>query len=360
MSPVDSEFALALPPPASRPKAGFARALLDWYDTSRRRLPWRADPGETPDPYRVWLSEIMLQQTTVATVLDRFSRFIARFPDVMALAAAPLESVLSEWAGLGYYARARNLHACAREVAAKGGKFPDTAEGLARLPGIGDYTAGAIAAIAFGRRAAAVDGNVERVISRLYRFGDALPAARPKLRRLVEALVPEDRPGDFAQGLMDLGSGICQPKTPNCRRCPVGRFCDGAAAGDAAAYPVKAAKVERPTRHGTAYVAIRARDGAVLLRRRPPTGLLGGMMEVPGSPWAEGAAPLAAPPCPAGWTALNTPVEHTFTHFHLILTVQVARVADFAVAGEWHHPAHIGDAGVPTVFMKVLRAAGVV
>ncbi|PWR23532.1 A/G-specific adenine glycosylase [Zavarzinia compransoris] len=360
MPPVDSEFALALPVPAARPKSGFAAALLAWYDASRRHLPWRAAPGERSDPYRVWLSEIMLQQTTVATVLGRFPDFLERFPTVQALAAAPLEAVLATWAGLGYYARARNLHACAQAVAAKGGRFPDTAEGLAKLPGIGDYTAGAIAAIAFGRPVAAVDGNVERVMARVTRLAEPLPQAKPAIRRLTQNLVPADRPGDFAQSLMDLGATVCQPKTPNCGRCPVARYCDGAAAGDAAHYPVKAAKAARPTRYGTAYVAVRGSDGAVLLRRRPPSGLLGGMMEVPGGAWAEGAAPASTPPCPAAWQALNVAVEHTFTHFHLVLTVMVARVGDFAAAGEWHRPAHIGDAGVPTVFMKVLRAAGVV
>ena len=360
MAAVDSEFALDLPPPVSRSKAGFAKALLSWYDEARRRLPWRAEPGEVPDPYRVWLSEIMLQQTTVATALDRFPRFLSKFPTVKALAAAPLESVLAEWAGLGYYARARNLHACAREVAVMGGRFPDSAEGLGRLPGIGDYTAGAIAAIAFGRPVAAVDGNVERVMTRVHRLADPLPGARPAIRRLTQALVPADRPGDFAQALMDLGAGICQPKTPACRRCPVARFCEGAAAGDATRYPVKAAKAARPTRHGTVHVAIRERDGAVLLRRRAAKGLLGGMMEVPGGEWAEGAAPPAAPPFPGDWRRLNVAVEHTFTHFHLILSVEVARVADFAAAGEWHRPAHLDQAGLPTVFMKVLRAAGVV
>ncbi|MDD3444912.1 MAG: A/G-specific adenine glycosylase [Zavarzinia sp.] len=360
MAVVDSEFTLDLPVPASRSGAGFATALLAWYDGARRRLPWRAEPGEKPDPYRVWLSEIMLQQTTVETVMDRFRRFLALFPDVFTLANAPLESVLAEWAGLGYYARARNLHACAREVAAKGGRFPDTVEALARLPGIGDYTAGAIAAIAFGRPVAAVDGNVERVMARVHRLADPLPHAKPALRRLTQALVPAERAGDFAQALMDLGAGICQPKMPTCGRCPVARFCAGAAAGDAASYPRKVAKAARPTRHGIAHVAIRDRDGAVLLRRRPPKGLLGGMMEVPGSEWREGAAPSSTPPCPGDWRPLNVAVEHTFTHFHLILTVEVARVADFAAAGEWHRPAHLDQAGVPTVFMKVLRAAGVV
>ncbi|WP_338016717.1 A/G-specific adenine glycosylase [Oleomonas cavernae] len=270
MPPVDSEFAFDLPVPASRPRSGLAAALLAWYDGHRRRLPWRADPGVAADPYRVWLSEIMLQQTTVATVLSRFGRFLDRFPTVIALANAPIEDVLAEWAGLGYYARARNLHACARAVAAKGGRFPDTVEGLAKLPGIGGYTAGAIGAIAFGRPVAAVDGNVERVVSRLYRIAESMPQAKPEIRDLAQSLVPADRPGDFAQAMMDLGATICLPRGPLCGRCPVARWCDGAATGDAALYPVKAEKAERPTRLGTAYVAIRGRDGAVLLRRRPP------------------------------------------------------------------------------------------
>ncbi len=359
MAPVDSEFTLALQVPEPRPGPGFTPALLAWYDRHRRRLPWRAEPGQVADPYRVWLSEIMLQQTTVATVGERFVRFLARFPTVQALAAAPLEAVLAEWAGLGYYARARNLHACAREVAAKGGRFPDTAEGLAKLPGIGDYTAGAIAAIAFGRPVAAVDGNAERVLARCHRLQEPLPKAKPTLRRLTQELVPADRPGDFAQSLMDLGSSVCLPRAPLCGRCPVARWCGAAAAGDAQRYPLKAEKAERPTRFGTAFVAIRARDGAVLLRRRPPKGLLGGMMEVPGGDWAEVEA-LAKPPFAADWRRLNQTVEHTFTHFHLVLAVEVAKVGDFAAAGEWHQRAHIAHVGVPTVFMKVLRAAGAV
>lgn len=359
MPPVDSEFALALPLPETRPRGAFAQALLGWYDGHRRRLPWRAEPGVTPDPYRVWLSEIMLQQTTVATILGRFPRFLARFPTVVALANAPIEDVLAEWAGLGYYARARNLHACAREVAAKGGRFPDTVEGLAKLPGVGAYTAGAIGAIAFGRPVAAVDGNVERVVSRLYRIADPMPQAKPVIRDLAQKLVPAERPGDFAQAMMDLGATICLPRGPLCGRCPVARWCDGAAAGDAVLYPVKAEKAERPTRQGIAWVAIRARDGAILLRRRPSTGLLGGMMEVPGTTWVEEGAATGAPPCPADWRALPKPVEHTFTHFHLILRIEVAKVSDFAAAGEWHRPAHLADVGLPTVFMKVLRAANI-
>jgi A/G-specific adenine glycosylase len=260
--------------------------LLAWYDRQRRVLPWRAAPGERPDPYRVWLSEIMLQQTTIKAVVPYFARFTARWPDVHALAAAPLGDVLKLWAGLGYYARARHLHACAKTVVERhGGYFPQSEAALAALPGIGPYTAAAIAAIAFDAPAAAVDGNVERVVARLFTIEEELPAAKSEVRRLTQALVPAERAGDFAQALMDLGATICTPKTPACALCPWMRACAARRRGDPESFPVKAPKKQGRLRRGAAFVLLRS-DGFVLLRTRPPTGLLGGMSEVPTSRWA--------------------------------------------------------------------------
>ena len=279
----------------------YARALLAWYDRDRRILPWRAAPGVAPDPYRVWLSEIMLQQTTVKAVLPRYADFLRRWPDVTALAAAELGEVLAAWAGLGYYARARNLHACAREVVARhGGRFPATEAELRTLPGIGDYTAAAISAIAFGARATPIDGNIERVVARLFAVATPLPAAKPEIRSLALALTPDERAGDFAQSLMDLGATLCSPRRPACGLCPVVSGCEAHAQGLAEVLPYRDAKTERPTRRGVAFVALRD-DGAVLLRERPLKGLLGGMLETPSSPWTERgeSANAALDPCAA-------------------------------------------------------------
>ena len=300
-------------------------ALLRWYDRAARVLPWRVGPaeraaGQRPDPYRVWLSEVMLQQTTVAAVRDYFHRFTARWPDVQALAAAEDADVMAEWAGLGYYARARNLLACARAVAAKGA-FPDTAEGLRALPGIGSYTSAAIAAIAFDRPETVVDGNVERVTARVFAEETPLPRAKPVLARLAARLTPTRRPGDFAQAMMDLGATVCTPRNPSCGACPLAGFCLAHARGLAADLPRKAPKKPKPTRRGIAYVAIRA-DGAPLIETRPPRGLLGGMPGFPGTDWVDDPAP--APPLPADWRRLEGTVRHTFTHFHLELTVALA------------------------------------
>lgn len=305
-----------------------AAALLDWYDRHARVMPWRVGPaeraaGEAPDPYKVWLSEVMLQQTTVAAVRDYFRRFTARWPDVGALAAAADAEVMAEWAGLGYYARARNLLKCARLVAgALGGRFPDTPEGLRALPGIGPYTAAAIAAIAFDRPATVVDGNVERVVARLDRVEAPMPGAKPELARRATRLTPQARPGDFAQAMMDLGATICTPRNPACALCPLEGFCAARAAGVQADLPRKSPKAAKPTRRGYAYVGRRA-DGAWLLEERPGSGLLGGMLGWPGSDWAE--APDPAPPAAADWQEAGE-VRHTFTHFHLILTVMAARL----------------------------------
>ena len=341
--------------------------LLAWYDRHRRVLPWRAKPGETQDPYRVWLSEIMLQQTTVAAVGPYFLRFLERWPDVNSLARAPLDDVLHAWQGLGYYARARNLHACARELAARlGGRFPADEAGLIALPGIGAYTAAAISAIAFDRPASALDGNGERVIARLYAVKTPLPAAKPELRRLAARLVPESRPGDYAQALMDLGAAVCSPVKPKCALCPWRKFCRARSAGIAESLPARAAKKPKPQRHGVAFWAVRP-DGAVLLRRRPERGLLGGMMEVPSTswrarPWREKEAVEAAP-CRARWRRLPGIVRHSFTHFDLDLTVMAgavdrrAKLGGPKTGGLWVPPGRIKDQALPSLMKKVIAHA---
>jgi A/G-specific adenine glycosylase len=345
--------------------AAIQAALLAWYDRFRRTLPWRALPGERPDPYRVWLSEIMLQQTTVAAVKAYFERFTARWPHVEALAAAPLDDVLAAWAGLGYYARARNLKRCAETVAREhGGRFPPREEHLLELPGIGAYTAAAIAAIAFDRPANVVDGNVERVMARLHAVETPLPAAKPRLRELAARLVPQQRPGDHAQALMDLGATICTPRAPDCLLCPLQSFCEGFRQGIAETLPRRAPKPARPVRHGTAFWLERS-DGAILLRRRPERGLLGGMIEVPSTPWRErpwtSAEAAAEAPVRLAWRELPDAVEHTFTHFHLVLRVARARLPASHAAppdGLWHPPASFAGLALPSVMRKVAAAAG--
>ena len=340
-----------------------ARRLLAWYDVHARVLPWREVPGVMPDPYRVWLSEIMLQQTTVQAVKGYFERFLAQWPDVGALASAPLDDVLKAWAGLGYYARARNLHACAKEVAQHhGGRFPETEAALRGLPGIGPYTAAAIAAIAFGGRHAAVDGNVERVITRLHAIETPLPAAKADIRERAQALVPSVRAGDFAQAMMDLGATICTPRAPDCGRCPFAACCEGRKSGIAETLPRKALRKERPVRHGTAFWIERG-DGAVLLRRRPERGLLGGMMEVPTTAWgAPPAKPEREAPLAAHWNALSGEVHHSFTHFDLVLIVWRARhVMDGALRDNgdyrWVMPGDLSGEALPTVMRKVVAHA---
>jgi A/G-specific adenine glycosylase len=344
-----------------------AADLLAWYDDNRRTLPWRAAPGEVADPYRVWLSEIMLQQTTVKAVAPYFARFLARFADVGALAAAPLGDVLKLWAGLGYYARARNMHACAQVVVARhGGRFPTTEAELADLPGIGPYTAAAIAAIAFGVRAAAVDGNVERVVARLFAVADELPGAKPKLRRLTQTLVPAERAGDFAQALMDLGATICTPKNPACAFCPWTAACAARAHGDPESFPVKARKREGRLRRGAAFVVTRA-GGAVLVRTRAPKGLLGGMTEVPTTEWThdyEEAGALAEAPRLARakptWRRLPGAVTHVFTHFPLQLVVYATEVPAGTAApkgNRWVALSDLAGEALPNLMRKVLAHA---
>jgi A/G-specific adenine glycosylase len=337
--------------------------LLAWYDRHRRVLPWRARRCETPDPYRVWLSEIMLQQTTVKTVGPYYARFLARWPTVEALGRASLDDVLRAWAGLGYYARARNLHACARAVVRQyGGKFPQTPEGLRALPGIGDYTAAAIAAIAFDAAAVPVDGNVERVVSRLFAIDEELPAAKPAIKRLAASLLPAQRSGDFAQSLMDLGATICSPKRPACALCPWTESCLALERGDQETFPRKAPKREGKLRRGAAFVALRA-DGRVLLRTRPEKGLLGAMTEVPGSDWAHDfdiADALSSAPrfrAKLKWRKLHGVVTHVFTHFPLELVVYIAQAARATPApkgARWVKLAELPGEALPTVMRKVL------
>jgi A/G-specific adenine glycosylase len=325
-------------------------------------MPWRALPGAAPDPYRVWLSEIMLQQTTVAAVGPYYARFVARFPTLESLATAELDAVLGLWQGLGYYARARNLHRAARIVARElGGRVPGTAAALKQLPGVGDYTAAAIAAIAFGRQEAAVDGNVERVMARLHAVAAKLPAAKPALRALAQRLVPEARAGDFAQALMDLGATICTPRAPRCLLCPWTASCRARAAGIAERLPLRSPKPARPVRHGVAYVLV-DRAGAVLLRRRPERGLLGGMMEIPSTEWRAHApsarAAAAAASAPAAWRVLPGAVRHGFTHFELALTVWAARCARRPRAqGLWCPGENLAAQALPTAMKKILRHA---
>jgi A/G-specific adenine glycosylase len=339
--------------------------LLAWYDRHRRVLPWRARRRERSDPYRVWLSEIMLQQTTVKAVAPYYTRFLARWPTVAALAASDLDDVLRAWAGLGYYARARNLHACARAVMERhAGIFPDSIEALRALPGIGDYTAAAVAAIAFDAAAVPVDGNVERVVARLFAVEDELPAGKPVIKRLARSLLPQRRAGDFAQALMDLGATICSPKRPACALCPWNGSCAALALGRQETFPRKAPKREGILRHGAAFVALRA-DGRVLLRQRPDKGLLASMTEVPGSEWAhnfDAANALAGAPrlAKAKWRRLPGVVRHVFTHFPLELTVFAAHVPRTTKAPQgarWAPRGTLAAEALPNVMRKVLAHA---
>ncbi len=340
-----------------------ADLLLSWYDRNARTLPWRSKPGQYADPYAVWLSEVMLQQTTVQAVIPYYQTFLHRWPTVRDLAAAPIDDIMTAWAGLGYYARARNLHQCAQTVAEwRDSQFPDTEESLRKLPGIGDYTAAAIAAIAFGRKANVVDGNVERVIARIFAITDPLPGVKAKLKSAAAQLVPDARAGDYAQALMDLGATICTPRDPACGICPWMTLCQARPLGLAASLPARQPKAERPTRHGIAFWTIR-KDGAVLLRRRPPQGLLGGMMEIPSTSWREEGVwsledAVAEQPLAAPWRVLPGLVRHTFTHFHLELRVAVGKTGPNPLArGIWCPLDQLGDQALPTLMRKVVRHA---
>jgi A/G-specific adenine glycosylase len=349
--------------------ADTVRALLAWYDAERRDLPWRYGPRKKADPYRVWLSEIMLQQTTVKAVVPYFHKFVARWPTVTALSEAPLEEVLSQWAGLGYYSRARNLKACAVAIVRDfGGVFPRTEKELRELPGIGPYTAAAIAAIAYGEKATPVDGNIERVVSRLFAVGKPLPAAKGEIRRLAGTLTPARRAGDFAQAMMDLGAETCTPARPTCLVCPLQQDCAANAQGLAEAIPVRARKPARPSRYGIAFL-VQREDGAVLLRQRPEAGLLGGMLEVPSTPWGD-ALPakkeaLRSAPVTTSWMPLSGPVVHVFTHFRLELTVYRALVpvdASFTLWAEqercrWVKRRDLHAQALPSLMKKVIARA---
>ncbi len=339
-----------------------AHPLLAWYDRHRRDLPWRARPGEAVDPYRIWLSEIMLQQTTVAAAIPYYENFVTRFPTIAVLAAAPLDAVLAAWAGLGYYARARNLHACARAVVAAGG-FPRDFSGLLALPGIGPYTAAAVGAIAFGLPAVPVDGNVERVTARLFAIEALLPAAKPAIQAAAAALGADPdaiaRPSDFAQALFDLGATICTPTNPACALCPWRDPCAGRRAGIAADLPRRAPKRLRPLRHG-AHFWLTDAAGNVLLRQRPPHGLLGGMTELPGTAWRDAAWPaeeaLLHAPMHADWRPAGQ-VRHGFTHFELHLDLFAARVDRIDAEGFLRPVTALADAALPSVMRKCVRLA---
>lgn len=352
---------------ASKPglpaKAEIAADLLAWYDAHARVLPWRAPPGTpAPDPYRVWLSEVMLQQTTVGAVKAYFALFTTRWPTVEALATAPEGDVMAAWAGLGYYARARNLLACAREVTAAGGQFPDTEEGLRALPGLGAYTAAAVAAIAFGRRAVVVDANVERVVARLFEIEEPLPGARPAIRLAADAITPDARAGDFAQAMMDLGATVCTPKAPRCLLCPLSRECAGRASGEPERLPVKAAKKAKAVRQGRAFWVERDAGGGaeVWLVRRADKGMLGGMRALPDDGWVARADGSGEGPLQGPWENAGR-VSHVFTHFALELSLSVYLGERFEAlegsAGEWWPLDRLDEAGLPTLFAKAARLA---
>lgn len=338
-------------------------ALLAWYDTHRRALPWRARPGEPADPYRVWLSEIMLQQTTVAAVKPYFAAFVTRWPDVLSLARAPASEVMQQWAGLGYYSRARNLHKCAQIVSEElGGRFPETVTALRRLPGIGAYTAAAIAAIAYGQPVLAIDGNVRRVAARLFSISAPPPSVDAAIMSKAADLVPAARPGDLLQALMDLGATVCTPKNPACAICPLQPLCLACRSGDPARFPRKAPRQDKPFRQGAAFF-IRRSDGAVLVRTRRQKGLLGGMAEIPGTDWEmdyDAASAIGQAPLQANFRKIEQPVTHQFTHFGLRLDVYVAEVPAAVQAPFGHRFVSAGELSreaFPSVMRKVIAAA---
>ncbi len=360
---------LASPAVLQRPDVLVWPDVLQWYDAERRDLPWRYGPGKPADAYRVWLSEIMLQQTTVKAVIPYFERFLARWPTVKALAKADLDDVLAMWAGLGYYSRARNLHACAQVIATQHkGRFPRTEAELAELPGIGPYTAAAVASIAFGQKATPVDGNVERVVARLFAVTAPMPGSKPELRRLAATLTPDSRAGDFAQAMMDLGATVCTPRRPSCLMCPLKSQCAAHAQGLAETLPARTAKPERPVRYGVAFVTL-SESGHVLLRRRPDAGLLGGMLEVPSTAWGDAWLPadaaLRVAPVQSAWWPVAGSIVHTFTHFRLEMMVYRAIVPPDAELDlwadpercRWVHRRDLANEALPSVMRKVLAHA---
>lgn len=341
-------------------------SLLAWYDRNARTLPWRISPSDRrknvrADPYRIWLSEVMLQQTTVKAVIPYFDRFTDQWPDVIQLAQARSDEVMAAWAGLGYYSRARNLIACARYIADQlDGLFPTRPADLRQLPGIGQYTSAAIAAIAFDEPIAVVDGNVERVVTRLYAIDTPLPQAKRDVRSKLEPLVPQLRPGEFAEAMMDLGATVCTPRNPDCALCPLSNACSAKIINRQTEFPVRPPRKSKPTRFGHAFVAIRI-DGAILLRRRPDKGLLGGMCEVPGSIWTTGSPPTDFPPPIAGeWSKQEAGIKHTFTHFHLMLDVHTIALPMSVKAPPdcwWSEPQKIKNEALPSLMVKVIEAA---
>ena len=337
-------------------------ALLAHYDAHGRTLPWRIRPedraaGVVPDPYAIWLSEIMLQQTTVPHATPYWEKFLAEFPTVTHLANAPRERILTLWAGLGYYARGRNLHKCAQIIRDEHeGEFPKTEAALLKLPGIGPYTAATMAAICFNEATNIVDGNVERVISRIFRSEAVLPKGKPDLRKLAATLASPNRPGDYGQALMDLGATICSPKSPKCDICPWANYCKAHADGVETDYPKKAKKKKLPVRYGLVYV-LRSGDD-VLLRQRPDKGLLGGMMEFAGTQWGDKLPPaLTDAPSPRNWEKCETQVRHVFTHFELYLDVYKAETPDKDIEGSWAPLDKMSDYALPTVMTKALKIA---
>jgi len=338
-------------------------ALLDWYDHNARSLPWRISPeakigGISPNPYHVWLSEIMLQQTTVVTVIPYFEKFIEAWPTIEKMAQADLDDILTAWAGLGYYARARNLHKCALYITSeRGGEFPTRYDDLLKLPGIGVYTAAAICSIVYDVPATVVDGNVERVLSRLFNITTPLPDSRPEIREYAEILTPDHRPGDYAQALMDLGATICMPRVLKCDHCPLHDNCKASALGSAKELPARIRKKARPTRRGYAFWA--EYDGKVWLRRRPEKGLLGRMMEVPSDEWVPSNSwdnfPTPRIPIIANWEILPGMVCHTFTHFHLELKIVRLELEEMInlQEGEWCPVDERDKYALPTVMKKI-------
>ena len=346
----------------------FSDSLLAWYDRHARTLPWRMPPhrsreGERAEPYHVWLSEVMLQQTQVATVRDYYLKFLSLWPSVEELGRADSEDVMKAWAGLGYYSRARNLKKCAEKVAFDlGGRFPQTAEGLKALPGIGDYTSAAIASIAFNEPVAVVDGNIERVITRQFRIEKPVRISKPEIRARVQSLLPQDRPGDFAQAMMDLGATLCSARNPACTLCPVRAGCQAHAKGDMERFPEKSAKAEKPVRKGAAFIIENA-EGAIFLRKRAETGLLGGMSEVPGTAWTariDGTTGETALPFAGQWRLAGL-ARHTFTHFHLELEVWMTRTESMSGEGPgkgwWSSPQALVGEALPTVMKKAIAVA---
>jgi A/G-specific adenine glycosylase len=340
-------------------KAIVARTLA-WWDRCRRSLAWRAEPGEIPDPYRVWLSEVLLQQTTAQAVTPYYRAFIAKWPRVEDLALAPIEDVMSAFAGLGYYSRVRNLHACAKEIARRGGTFPGKEAELRALPGVGAYTAAAVAAIAFGRQTTPVDGNIARILARLLALEKPIARARAELATAARALAPSRRAGDFAQALMDIGATLCRPRNPACGLCPLAEDCAAFQSGVPEAYPRRAEAKARPRRHGAVFFARRS-DGAFLARRRPPHGLLASTLELPGTLWTvegPGEAAKSAAPVVARWRRLPGEVEQVFTHFALTLTVYAAEFEGGAPAGySWVGSDAIGAAGFSAMMRKAVKHA---